>query len=516
MPVGVWKVLIVDDEEGIRKVISLSLRDAGYEVLTAADGGSGLNLLRSAAPEIVIVDIRMPGMDGIEVLRRIKETDPDTEVIVATAFGEMEVAVRALQLKASDFITKPISDQALFVALERAKQNHDTRRKLREYTSLLEQKWMDTSEELARTFNFQNNLIENSIDGILGCDETGRVIIFNRSLETMLGYSKAEARGRMRFEQFLPVGAAERFRADLAAGGHGGPQRLFLYETFLLDRAGKRLPAQVSAATLFEGPTEIGLVAFFRDLRELRKLEQQFDDQARLLQQDKLISLGRLAASVVHEINNPMTGMLNYVRLMAKIAGRRALETDDLEKFGRYLELVETELSRCSRIVSNLLAFSRKSELEFSELDLNDLLRRCLLLSQHKLELQGIQVRTELAPGLPRLRGDVNQIQQAIINLIFNAVDAMPQGGLLTLTTALDSTRGWAEVRVLDTGHGIPEEDLPRIFEPFFTTKPRGQGLGLGLATVSGIIERHKGTLSVTSTPGKGSEFSFRLPLGRP
>ncbi|MBW2167954.1 MAG: response regulator [Deltaproteobacteria bacterium] len=162
-----WKVLFIDDEEGIRKVISLTLADAGYKVLTAIDGESGIELCRKESPQIVITDIRMPGMDGIDVLKSIKKAYSDKEVIVVSGFGEMEHAIRALQLDASDFITKPINDNALFVALERAKERYTIRKDLQDYTTLIEERWMDTAEELAKTFNFQKNLIDSSIDGIM-------------------------------------------------------------------------------------------------------------------------------------------------------------------------------------------------------------------------------------------------------------------------------------------------------------------------------------------------------------
>ena len=401
----IWKVLIIDDEQGIRNVLSIALTDAGYDVLTAADGGAGVRLFESESPQIVVTDVRMPGMDGIEVLQKIKAQDPNAEVIVVTGFGEIELAIRALQLKASDFITKPIHDDALFVALERAKHHFSTRRELEDYTKLIEEKWMDTADELARTFNFQNNLIESSIDGILGCDEKGNVIVFNKSIESMSGYSKAEVRKKMSFDRFLPVGMAEKFREDLASDECGGEHRLFLYETHLLTKQGDQVPVQVSATVLFEEKREAGMVVFFRDLSELRRLEQQFADQARLLQQDKMISLGRLAASVVHEINNPLAGILNYVRLMIKVLRKGALDSEHLKKFQTYLDLVESETGRCSKIVSNLLAFSRQSKLEFAEVDLNDLMNKCVLLSQHKLDLQNIKITTRLQTDLPGFGG---------------------------------------------------------------------------------------------------------------
>lgn len=508
-----WKVLFIDDEEGIRTVMSIILADAGYKVITAESGERGIDLCREDSPQIVITDIRMPGMDGIEVLRRIKEEDPNREVIVVTGFGEMDVAIRALQSDASDFVTKPINDEALFVALERAKMRYTTRKELQDYTTLLEKRWMDTAEELAKTFTYQNNLIESSIDGILGCDKMGKIIIYNKSMENILGYAKDEVIKKMYYDQFFPVGSAEKFREALDSEDCGGKNRLVLYEANLASVKGDKIPVQLSATVLFEGKEEIGMVGFFRDLRKMRKLEQEFADQARLLHQDKMITLGRLVASVVHEINNPLAGILNYLRLMIKVLGRGTLNQENLEKFHRYLNLVESETSRCSRIVSNLLAFSRKSETEFKKIDLQQLLQKCMMLSQHKLDLQNIQVRINLDSSMPNVWGDFNQIQQCLINLIFNAIDAMPGGGILSIMCSHDKNRNMLEITVKDTGRGIAKEHLPHIFDPFYTTKVEGEGLGLGLATVQGIIERHKGMIHVDSEMGKGTAFVIRLPV---
>jgi two-component system, NtrC family, sensor kinase len=507
-----WKVLFIDDEEGIRKVMAITLADAGYQVLSAADGATGLELCRQHAPQIVITDLRMPGIDGLEVLQQIKQNDPDKEVIVVTAYGEVETAIRALQLDASDFITKPINDEALWVALKRAKERYTTRKDLRDYTALIEEKWIETTEKLAQTYNFQKNLIESSMDGIMGCDRDAKVITFNKSLEHMLGYAKAEVLGGMVLDAFFMPGEVEKLREKLHSEEYGGINRLSLFETALVARSGGKIPVQLSATILFEGTAEIGMVAFFRDLREIRRLEQQFADQARLLQQDKMIALGKLAASVVHEINNPLSGMLNYIKLMIKIIGRGAVTPENVQKFKEYLMLMESETSRCSKIVSNLLAFARQSKLDFREINVEDLLHTCILLSEHKLTLQNIRVKTQVNPKLPRVLGDFNQLQQCVINLIFNAIDAMPDGGVLTVTGALNVSERVVEIIVEDTGCGISEEDLPNIFDPFFTTKKEGKGIGLGLSTVYGIIERHKGSIKVASELGKGAAFTLKLP----
>ena len=201
-----WKIVLIDDEEDIREILAITLQDSGYHVKTAADGASGLLLCEEFSPQIVITDIRMPGVDGLQVLETVKRKYPDTEVVVATAFGEMDLAIRALQLDASDFITKPIGDETLYLALKRAQNRFTSKKQLQDYTALLEKEKAETSQELLKSIAFQRNLIESSMDGILGCDENDTTVTFNQSMERIIGYTKAEAIHKMTLGQFFAAG----------------------------------------------------------------------------------------------------------------------------------------------------------------------------------------------------------------------------------------------------------------------------------------------------------------------
>ncbi len=512
-----WKIVLIDDEQGIRKVTGIALRDAGYEVFTAADGREGLEVCDRVRPQIVITDIRMPGMDGISVLGNLKKRLPDTEVIVVTAFGEMELAIRALQLDASDFITKPIHDEALHLALERARDRYVRRKQIQEYTLLLEEGWNETTAELMETYRFQNDLIESSMDGIVGCDADDRVVIFNRSMERILGYTKSEVLHRFGLGGLFHPEDEKAFLKALKKDRYGGENRLFMYQTALRGKTLSSIPVQISASVITDPQgQENGKVCFVRDLREIRELEREIEDQAKILHQDKMMSLGRLAASVVHEINNPLAGVLNYCRLMIRILNRGDLRPENASKFEQYLNLVESETARCSEIVSNLLTFSRKTPVSFSNVEVRELLDRSILLCQHKLELSNIRLTTEYSSDLPAIRGDFNQLQQCIINLIFNALDAMPEGGVLTIGASHNASHNRVIITVQDTGIGIPEENLSHIFEPFFTSKDEGYGVGLGLSTLYGIVRHHQGDVHVESRPGEGTRFSLSLPTANP
>ena len=255
-----------------------------------------------------------------------------------------------------------------------------------------------------------------------------------------------------------------------------------------------------------------------------RRLEQMVEDRTRelkethekLLHQDKMASLGKLSASVVHEINNPIAGMLNLLVLMKRmIREEETPSAADIDQFSNYLELMETETRRISRIVSNLLTFSRQSKLESTPLDINRLVEQTLVLNANLLKITAVKVVRELAEDLPDVHGSEDQMLQVFMNFISNAAEAMESsgGGELKIRTCYLETDGIMTITFADTGPGIPEENIGRLFEPFFTTKKKGKGVGLGLSVVYGIIQEHKGTIRVSGDHGKGASFTIELPV---
>ena len=230
-----------------------------------------------------------------------------------------------------------------------------------------------------------------------------------------------------------------------------------------------------------------------------------------LLSTEKLASIGKLAATVAHEINNPLFGILTYSRLVRRELGKQDFAgRDDLAE---QLETIERESKRCGDLVKNLLTFGRQAPSHRELNDLNVVARRAVALLKHKLDLQNVELRECLAADLPPVECDANQMQQVLIVLLVNASEAMPKGGSVTLSTALDPASDHVVVRVKDTGSGIPEDVLPHIFDPFFTTKQDQLRTGLGLAVAHSIVEQHGGEISAQSTPGEGTEFMVALPV---
>ena len=236
------------------------------------------------------------------------------------------------------------------------------------------------------------------------------------------------------------------------------------------------------------------------------------DAQEQVVRTEKLASLGKLSATIAHEINNPLAAVLTYARLMLKLVDKGRFNEDRLPDILRYLSTMERETARCGDIVKNLLDFSRQSKTTISTHAIMDILDKAIVLLAHDLEINNIQLKLEIQPNLPDVKCDFKQIQQVFLNLIHNASEAMPDGGTLTLSARPCHNNKMVEVTVSDTGYGIKKEDRKNIFEPFFTTKKEGEGVGLGLAVVYGIITGHKGSIDVESEPEKGTSFYVRLP----
>ena len=239
----------------------------------------------------------------------------------------------------------------------------------------------------------------------------------------------------------------------------------------------------------------------------LHKLKATQED---LIQAEKLTSLGQMAASIAHEVNNPLAGVLVYTQLLAKkIAG----DSLPKEKALDYLSKMESELTRSSRMIRNLLDFARQSEPYLREVDGNEVVDRAFSLVGHQAELQNIEVIKEFSPSLPKVMADFDQLQQVCANLILNAIQAMPDGGKLTLRTSIDN-ENQLKVEIEDTGCGISPENMRKLFTPFFTTKGKGKGVGLGLAVAYGIIQCHQGRIEVQSKEEEeGTTFTIYLPL---
>jgi len=494
------KILVVDDEESIRNMMRMNLELDGYSTLVAEDGPTALEIFERESPDVVLLDVRMPGMEGTEVLSRMKALKSDAEIIIVTGHGDMDMAVECLRKEASNFLTKPVSEELLSLAIKRALEKLALKSKLKQYTRNLEVLVREANLELERAYQFRENIIENSPDAIVCIRKGGEIIIWNSAAEKLLGYTKGEVIGRMNIIDVYPPGGAKEIMKYLRSDDFGGPGTLQKREMLVIHKSRKEIPVYISAAILYENGKEAGSVGIFTDLREKRKLEKQ------LMRSEKLSSLGKLSAGIAHEINQPLTGVLTFAHLLAK-------KFKDDEKTRKDLEIIVRETTRIRGIVQGILDFAREMPMQKKPRRVEEVLEQTLQIVVNQQRFFGIALVRDYDPSVPDVVIDANLIEQVFMNVILNALEAMAGSG--TLTVKIQQVNGMLEISFEDTGCGMPEEIQDKIFDPFFTTKDstEGMGMGLGLAVSYGIIKNHNGDIVVNSQLGKGTTFILRLPL---
>ncbi|MBI3553326.1 MAG: PAS domain S-box protein [Elusimicrobia bacterium] len=356
--------------------------------------------------------------------------------------------------------------------------------------------------DLSRTTiskDFFNDILESMQDPLFVTDAQGLITLANPSLAALSGYGKEELIGRaasMLFEEKVGL------FSGASLGGLKGRDSLQNISTHFIGKSGEKTPILFTASVLRskDGQTA-GYIGGAKDVSGIKKLE------ARMQQSEKLSALGQLAAGVAHEINNPLGVILGFSQGMS----RQVKPGDALEL---PVKSIEREALRCKNLVQNLLTFSRTSRSDRGIIDLNETVEQAMALIQIQVKMTQDRLRVDLAKDLPKILGNKNQLQQVVLNLAKNAVDAMPNGGTLSIATELleDKPHSWICLKVADTGTGIPAALLTKIFEPFFTTKPAGQGTSLGLSLISEIVQKHSGTIDVDSRPG-GTVFTVKLPV---
>ena len=277
------------------------------------------------------------------------------------------------------------------------------------------------------------------------------------------------------------------------------------YEIKMVRKDGMPITVHGSfALSSHEGKT--ATIGFLRDITERKKGEKA------LWRSQRLASVGRLAAEIAHEMNNPLTSVLTFCKLATGILQQEPFPEQRLPDLRNYISYLHSETERCANISRNLLDFSRQSEIEIRENDIHEILDKTLTILRHRAGLDEIKIHTDYAAELPFLSCDFKRLQQAFVNILWNAIEAMPEGGTLTVTSNFDQEKDRIEIQVIDTGVGIPEDDVERIFEPFFTSKADGKGVGLGLSVAYGIIGQHQGEIHIHSKVGEGTRFSIQLP----
>ncbi len=438
------------------------------------------------------------------VRRAIEDLDL-TYYVPCTVRGRIIAYLGVSRTESGDFLSSVDVELLLTlsgyvgIAIENARLYRSLERKVEQYERLKE---------------FSENIVESINVGILAADLEDRVESWNSQMEQLSGIARDKALGRT-LSSLFPGGLAEQFER---VRGETGIHHIYKYvlrpTAWIAGRNGhangngngaapapREATLNVAIAPLVaKDQQQIGRLIIFDDVTDRAELE------TRLVQADKLSSIGLLAAGVAHEVNTPLAVISTYAQMLAK-------QVADDEQKSKLLDKIANQTFRASEIVNGLLNFSRTSSTEFGAVDLNRVIQETLSLLEHQLQKAGINVRADLDPELSSIHGNPGKLQQVFLNLFLNARDAMETGGTLEIRTSADESG--AGVDVSDTGHGIAPENLLRIYDPFFTTKSARKGTGLGLSVTYGIVHEHGGAIEVLSRPGGGTCFHLEFPWSK-
>ncbi len=521
------RILLLDEDTEALAQCRRLLRRARYQVVSAASAEEALGRLRSEAFDLLLADVRLDAGDGSALMARVLALQPEMAIVVMAGPGTLGQAIRALEEGASGLVVKPFeSDQAVLRQVSRAIETNRARREaarsraLQPIFDLTESLFGETEEvSLAtRVAHAVRAQLRCAAVGVYWRDDAGTTL---RALARLGAAPKEDEPAASALlpagEPWLAVrlapGGEDPSEVERWLAGHGlGPGLLVpvrrtqgVYMVLAVRQAGEPAfpESEEELLVLLSRQAAVALenARLYGALRDhVREIEQS---QQRLIQSEKLAAIGRLTASIAHEVNNPLQSLRNCLDLAAR-------EGMDEPQRQEYLRLAQKELDRLSWIMRQMLDFYRPEAAARQWVDLNELLREVVMLTAAQCESKGVRVSLDLDRDLPRVRAVGFQLQQVVLNLVLNALEAMPQGGRLFIRT--QGRRERVVVTMRDTGVGIPREELPRIFEPFYTSKARGTGLGLAVSY--GIVSAHGGVIEVESDVGAGSTFRIKLPIG--
>ncbi|MBV1869578.1 MAG: response regulator [Gammaproteobacteria bacterium] len=494
-------VLLVDDELRITELLSFALRKQPYEITTAQSAKQALGIMGDQNIDILVTDIRMPGMDGLELTRQVRTEHPHTQVIMVSAHGDLDSAVEALKLGAVDFLQKPVDPKVLQLSINSSAEKLRLRTELNISNRALEQE----KEMLAVTLNSIG-------DAVIATDLDGNVTLLNGVAEGLTGWLREDAYTEPLTKVFHIISEKTRAICENPVEKVLKTGRIIglANHTALIAKDGNETSIADSAAPIRNSQDEIiGTVLVFRDVTHENMMNTE------LLKTKKLESVGLLAGGIAHDFNNVLTGIMGNINLA------RSLTNKDHEAYG-FLEIAENASKRASKLTHQLLTFSKGGEPIVELTSIYSLIKEC---ARFSLTGSGIACRIDQGAELWGAVVDPGQIDQVIQNILLNARQAMPEGGTINILCenfihsdneqkALPIGPGnYLRIVISDEGIGIPPELIEKIFDPYFTTKQMGSGLGM--ATSQAIINKHGGFIGCTSKPGQGSAFTIYLPAER-
>jgi len=487
------RILIAEQDRDFLEMVENSLRDAGglYHVEKVSSGERCLKRLKKTPFDILLLGHSLPDGNGLDWLRRYHEQGISVPTIFVMEKGDPQMAIEAMKEGVFDYINRSAEcAKALPFVVHRAIEGY----------SLMVEK-VRLQKELIETKNFLESIVEKAGDAISVVDLDGKAVYWNEGAERIYGYRREEVLGRKLTEILHPPGeegkALEEKRNEELMERVKAGEVIPNLEVRRWTKDGKEILTSMTLSPLRDAEGKIiGASRICKDITHLKKAEE------RLVLAERLSSLGELTAGVAHELRNPLAGI--------KLNTQILLRKKDLPEMERRLLVSSQEgIEKIQKIVEDMLHFAKPRPSCFEEEDINHVVEQSLAVLQVKLKKANIASVFEKGEGLPQLRIDGHQIQQVLINLMLNAIQAMEKGGILTIRTFLENGNG-VGVEVKDTGIGIPAAHIKKIFDPFFTTKSEGTGLGLSISLK--ILQNHGATIDVASEEGKGSAFTIHFP----
>ncbi|MCP3899705.1 MAG: PAS domain S-box protein, partial [Desulfobacteraceae bacterium] len=429
----------------------------------------------------------------------------ESEVIIITGHGDIDSTIAALQRGASDFINKPVRDEALAVALKRAEAKIFMRGQLNEYTGNLEDKIEEATQEIKRRANFQKLLISSSNDGIAATDSDWKFVICNPEAENIFGCKRAGIINKATISELYPSDIVKTFQK---AAKKEREDNLPWKETIFISKDGRSIPVKFSGRILYKNEKMIGSVAFFQDLTDIKRLEKE------LVQSEKLAAVGQTVSGLAHYIKNILIGLKggSYVVDVG-------LEKNKTDKLIAGWSTIKNNIGRVSDLVQDLISFAKEREPDYQICSPNDIVTEVVDLIKDFAKSNNIKMTKKLDPAIKESSMDPMTIHRSLLNLITNAMDAClddpntDKKFKISINTYLKKNNMF-HIDVKDNGSGMSDETQKKLFTSFFSTKG-GKGTGIGLLLTKKLIEEHKGTIDIKTKLGQGTTFTIKLPCGK-
>jgi PAS domain S-box-containing protein len=523
-----FSVLYVEDEKEVQEQVIRFLSRRVMTLYSAFNGQEGLEKFKKYNPDIVITDIRMPVMDGLEMSNAIKKINQNTPIVVITAFNDHEYFIKSIDIGVDKYVLKPVNTSFLLDALLVVAEALNDKKELATSRRHMEQ----LLTELQDQNDFTDSIISTVGSLIVVLDPKGKIVLFNKACEETTGFSEEEVRGKYIWDCLIPENFRNSVRMVLDDLIMQKSPSSYKNAWLTKDGSEKMIAWNNTVAVNKKGEVKY-IIGTGIDVTEKEKLEKS------LMESLRLQSIATLVRGLSHNFNNLLVGILGYAGLLRiKISAMQQSTSSSLESMCseekkefledtaemiKYLDVIENSGNKSSDLIKHLMTFSRKAEYEKENININEPVES--VIDFIKISFPNtIHIETRLQNDIEKICGDAAKLEQAILNICINAKEAMPLGGTLNIQTANDGNltddlhqitalhEKYVIIRITDTGEGMSEEVKQRIFEPFYTTKSLLTHTGLGLSTTYSIVKEHNGFITVNSEPDKGSTFTIYIP----